>query len=397
MHNPPLDTPADEPIESFAVRFEGSEHEYRRIWSTNLILTVLTFGLYTPFARRRRLRYFLGLTEVAGSPLEFTGPWRSMLKGFLAVAGLYLAYSIASHSGQAGAVQALLAGIALLTPWAWGSRWRFRLAHTRWRGIRLRFTATWAETYFALWPLLPLAALLLFTPLLAQHLVESSQAGAMRAAPLVATFAGGLALLLLLAARLDCNGTRLLVQRTQVGHLPCHWRPGAPRYAEFLRAWLQAAALFAVLQFAAFLVIFVGAGLAGLALTGRAAPGTLGVIAAMASLPVAWASWAAAAGLRRARIFRLTWDHLAISSVARVRCDLEAGPYVRLCVRNAMLCAVTLGLWSPWAAVRQYRMRVESVTLHVKGGLDHITGDLERQQEALGDAVAELMGLELVG
>ena len=41
-----------------------------------------------------------------------------------------------------------------------------------------------------------------------------------------------------------------------------------------------------------------------------------------------------------------------------------------------MLCALTLGLWWPWAVVRQYRMRVESITVHVKGWLEDIATDL---------------------
>jgi hypothetical protein len=42
-------------------------------------------------------------------------------------------------------------------------------------------------------------------------------------------------------------------------------------------------------------------------------------------------------------------------------------------------------------------MRVESVTLFVKGGLDQLYGELVKQQGGLGDALADAAGLDLIG
>jgi uncharacterized membrane protein YjgN (DUF898 family) len=40
------------------IRFTGSGSEYFRIWAVNLLLIVVTLGLYLPFAKARRIRYF---------------------------------------------------------------------------------------------------------------------------------------------------------------------------------------------------------------------------------------------------------------------------------------------------------------------------------------------------
>lgn len=392
--NPRTVFPEDDVIESFPVTFDGEEREYFRLWAANLLLIALTLGLYTPFARRRRIRYFLGLTEVAGSPLDFIAPRRGMFKGFIAFGALYLAYTIAGNTGQEFVVRLFLAGAVLLAPWAWGSRRRFRLAYTRWRGVRLRFAATWAEIYFAQWPLVPLAVLLAGTPGLVRSLAQQAQPPHAGWLALLVLLATGLALLLV--ARLDCNCTRLLVQRTQVGHLPCRWRPARPRYRDFVRTWLLAGALFVGLYLGVLLLLGVVLVIVGFALR-PVSPVVIGTLGGVLGVPLTWIALAGPAALREARVFRLVWNNVAIGHVARLRCSLETGPYVRLCLVQALLCGLTLGLWWPRAAVRRWRMRAESVTLHVKGDLDAVTGDLARPQEALGDAIADMVGLELVG
>ena len=50
------------------------------------------------------------------------------------------------------------------------------------------------------------------------------------------------------------------------------------------------------------------------------------------------------------------------------------------------------------SSVSEYRMKTESVTLHVKGGVDQVAGTLVRQQDGgLGDALADAAGLDLIG
>ena len=46
------------PTPPLALRFTGSGSEYFRIWIVNLLLTVVTFGIYFPYAKARKLRYF---------------------------------------------------------------------------------------------------------------------------------------------------------------------------------------------------------------------------------------------------------------------------------------------------------------------------------------------------
>ncbi|MFN7641205.1 MAG: DUF898 family protein, partial [bacterium] len=146
-------------ITSYRLRFTGTGGEYFRVWIVNLLLSIVTLGLYTPWARRRTARWFYDHTQVADSSLEFTAPLRKMVVSFLIFALLYLTYHIAAETGQDTVALVFIVAAALLAPYLWGSAMRFRLASTRWRGLQLHFAAKWKEIYLASWPIFAMAAL----------------------------------------------------------------------------------------------------------------------------------------------------------------------------------------------------------------------------------------------
>jgi uncharacterized membrane protein YjgN (DUF898 family) len=107
---------------------------------------------------------------------------------------------------------------------------------------------------------------------------------------------------------------------------------------------------------------------------------------------------APARAYREARMFQLMWNNVGVSQVARFKCQLGTGRYVLLRLKNMLLTLLTLGLYRPFARVSEYRMKLESVTLHIKGGVDQMAGILVRQQQGgLGDALADAAGLDLIG
>ena len=69
-----IDTRAGAPdIEAFPLEFSGSGGEFFRVWIVNLLLTILTLGFYTPFARRRTAQYFYSHTLVGEQPAGVHG------------------------------------------------------------------------------------------------------------------------------------------------------------------------------------------------------------------------------------------------------------------------------------------------------------------------------------
>ena len=75
----PVDRPDDGPHD-YALSFSGSGAEYFRIWIVNLALTVATLGIYSAWAKVRRLQYFYRNTHLAGAAFNFHGQPKVILR-----------------------------------------------------------------------------------------------------------------------------------------------------------------------------------------------------------------------------------------------------------------------------------------------------------------------------
>jgi len=384
--------PAAPRIETFALKFTGDGGVYLGVWLVNLLLMVVTLGLYTPFARRRTLKYFYAHTVVAGSPLEFTGGLRRMVIGFLLFAALYLAYVIASTTEQDLTTGLLLAGWLLITPWLWASATRFRLASTRWRGIHFNFAGRTREAYAASWPYLGILGV---GALVGVAVGLGGSRGKPSVALLLLALAAALVGLLYFVVRLEFNYTRLRVQRTDFGGQAGRWKP---ELKDFLRITAAAFGLFV----AACAVFGTVIGLAVWMLweTRPVSKGALiavGVLAPFAMLLLAYLSLSPALAYREARKFVLVWDKAGLGGLARFRSSLQPWAFVRLRFRNLLLTIVTGGFYRPFAVTSEYRMKLESLTLYVKGGLDEVVGRLATPQGAFADAMGDAVGFDVVG
>ena len=400
-------------IDAHPLEFTGSGGEYFRVWIVNVLLSIVTLGIYTPWARRRTAQYFYSHTLVAGSPLEFTAQQRKMVMGFVLLMLITLAYNIAANTGQDAAVGVLLLTGAVLSPLIWGSAMRFRLGATRWRGLRLQFTAHWKEVYLASWPLFALAlvwfgvffGMQILSPELADVLQEVEDEAANPKMPSFTPAMGallllGLVLTVLCFIRLEYNYKSLLVLKAQVGTEKGRWKPV---YMDFVKVWLATVAVFVltVVGFSVLIGVLAGSSIALFA--GQSNRMGLWmilviIVSIIAGIFMLILASAPARAYREARMFQLMWNNIGVSHVARFKCHLKSGRYVWLRIKNMLLTLLTLGLYRPFARVSEYRMKCESVTLHVKGGVEQVTGAMVRQQQGgLGDALADAAGLDLIG
>ena len=58
------------PVESQRLTFTGSGGEYFKIWIVNLLLTIVTLGIYSAWAKVRRNEYFYRHTRLAGAGFD---------------------------------------------------------------------------------------------------------------------------------------------------------------------------------------------------------------------------------------------------------------------------------------------------------------------------------------
>src|ERR1700743_2746424 len=115
------------------VTFTGTGAEYFGIWIVNLLLTILTLGIYSSWAKVRRLQYFYRHTEVAGSTFDFHGNPVKIFIGRLIAVAMLIAYNVSVRLHSVVTL-VILGAIAFVMPWLLRNSFRFRLYNSSWRG-----------------------------------------------------------------------------------------------------------------------------------------------------------------------------------------------------------------------------------------------------------------------
>ena len=131
-----------------AFRFTGDWKEFLPIALTNLLLTIVTLGIYRFWAKARERRYLWSRTRFIDDHLEWTGTGLDMFIGFLIVTvillPLFLGFQHVMQAmtlrGEVGLVALLslvfYAGIFYMIGVAQFRALRYRLTRTWWHGIR---------------------------------------------------------------------------------------------------------------------------------------------------------------------------------------------------------------------------------------------------------------------
>jgi uncharacterized membrane protein YjgN (DUF898 family) len=378
------------------VSFTGSGSEYFCIWIVNLLLLLVTFGLYYPWAKVRRLRYFYGNTQVAGHAFDFHGNPRAMLRGQLFVGVLLFVYSAAGKVSPVAGLIALLI-MAAVWPLLFRASLRFKMAQTSWRGLRFQFDGTAAGAYKALMPAF-VASIAILACLQAIAPSGETSGAAAQAAPSTAAIAAlsGTMLAALLCVPLmwwalkhyQHGHLRLTSSRTQF------LASAGSFYGVFLRTvlvLLGAGAAFAVVL-GALAWMFVSM----LSLSGSSrSTGGAAMLAGLVALFTYAMLLMLAYPYFTSRMQNLVWSRTAARSI-RFDSALRLQPLFFLTLKNWFLVAVTLGLYWPFAAVALARLRLQAVTVLADEDLDQLVSrQRDDMRDASGEVAADMFGLDV--
>jgi len=367
------------------IQFTGSGSEYFRIWIVNLLLIVVTLGLYLPFAKARRLRYLWSNTVVDGQALSFHGNAWKMFRGFVLLLLLSGSYAVASRLSVTAGIFAFTVMCAL-----WPSLWRaslqFRMANTGWRGLRFAFTGDVAGAYKAWLPIyIPLVVMVA-----AQLLLADAQLRKDFSAPVqVYAVLMGVSLLTLMVLtpwglarikRYQHGGYALADQQTRMDL-------GTGRFYG-LGFKTLGVGLLAILAPAFALGVLAAVLFAGnkMALTVAVPVGVLvGYLMGFAVVGPYWT----------ARLQNMVWSHTA-SQDLRFDSQLKMRSLLGLTVVNFLLMALTLGLYRPFAVIATTRLRLEAVSLSSEADIDRwLAGAAAQYQDAAGDAAGDFFGIDM--
>jgi uncharacterized membrane protein YjgN (DUF898 family) len=323
-------TPSEIPFE-----FNGVGRQYFKIWIVNILLSIVTLGIYSAWAKVRRKQYLYGNTRLRGAAFEYLADPLKILKGRLIVIGFFLLSYAATYVLPATQIVFTLIFIVAL-PWVIVRTLMFNARNSAIRNIPFGFKGRVkdAALVYLWWPFVAIFTLGIIFPYVyyrqKKFIVENSTYGT----------------------------TRFVFTATS---------------REYYRLFMGAIIPILVGILAIVAVGYLFAPLSGVVMVGL----YLYLFAFYA-----------------VKTTNLLYN---ASSIAhnRFRADLKIVPYLMLVLTNSLATALTLGIFSPWAVIRTLRYRLGHLTLLADEDPERFVAGQEEHVSALGEEVGDFFDMDI--
>lgn len=328
-------------ISETQIQFHAKTSEFFSIWITNLLLTIVTFGIYSAWAKVRTLKYLYGNIEVNGARFDYHARPIQILKGRILVGALFGIYFLCMHFiPEAIFVIGFL--YALLMPFLVVQALAFHFGNTSYRNIRFGFQRDYKESYltsfkvFVIW----LFTLGLGFPY-ALYRVTHFRLNRIRFGLQKFTFEGG--------------------------------------KSEYVRLYYSCLGVIVLAGFLSGLIGFV-LGSSG------------GLIAAFAMYGVYFVIF----GISRALAYNLVSEYTTAGPI-KFKSTLNGWELVGVYFTNILGCVLTFGLATPWALLRTMKYRLDhTVILAPANALDQIAATSKDENgNAIADAAVDINFIDI--
>lgn len=369
------------PEQAYDFEFRGRAGEFFRIWIVNVVLTVLTLGIYAAWAKVRTRRYFHGNTLLDGKPFDFTANPIAILKGNLIFGGLFILYSVAGAVFPPLAIAVMLL-IAALAPWLIHKAMRFRAHHTVHRNVRFGFRGTTGEAYavFFGWPILVALTLGILGPYVQfrqrkyflGNLGWGKAEAAMRGSAgfFYKTFLKMVGMLVLVAVLAVLVGQAMVIKTlTDDEPMPAAMEQSAAPDATVTDDKGSGGDTRKVPPGMEGLIIF----------------GVLGFYLYLFFVFVYYQV--------RAQNYCLNTTHWG--EVGRLESRVRVRDLMWLYFSNGLAVLLSLGLLIPWVKIRMARYRAQRTRFLCAGSLDAVTAGVVAEESAMGDAGADVFDFDI--
>lgn len=156
---------ASQPHKTLPFEFRGKGFEYFKLWVVNVLLSVITLGIYSAWATVRNNRYLYANLYLNNSHFRYLANPVQILKGRIIAVVLFVIYNIILQTMPIiGAVLALLLIISI--PYFINKSLAFNRRMTSYKNIQFRFHASYKQAFMAIlvWPLIGILTLGLLYP-----------------------------------------------------------------------------------------------------------------------------------------------------------------------------------------------------------------------------------------
>lgn len=166
---------APQPVQGFerALTFSGNAKEFFGIWIVNVLLTIVTLGIYSAWAKVRTNQYFYGNTAIENDRFTYLATPIQILKGRIIAVLFFITFAlVVNFFPVVGAFMNLV--FLLLMPLLICMSLRFNMRMTSFRNVRFDFTGRYGRAFavFILYPFLSVFTLYLAFPLVLKKMDE---------------------------------------------------------------------------------------------------------------------------------------------------------------------------------------------------------------------------------
>jgi uncharacterized membrane protein YjgN (DUF898 family) len=132
------------------LEFKGSGSTLFGLTIVNTILTVITLGIYYPWAKAKYLKYYYQNFYMSGDNFSFHGTGAEMFKGFIK-AFIFIVVIVALYAGllalklTALGIIIYVLGCLVIAPIAMHGTMRYRMAKTSWRSIHFGYRGNFTD------------------------------------------------------------------------------------------------------------------------------------------------------------------------------------------------------------------------------------------------------------
>lgn len=338
-------------------QFTGNGFEYFRIWIVNVLLTIITLGIYSAWAKVRTKRYFYRNTKVDGSPFEYHAKPIQILKGRLLIFGGYVIFAMTTQFQPViGLMIAIIIGLA--TPWLVVRSHVFTARNSSWRNIRFDFNERSLKDAISTFLIIPI--LIPFT-------------------------------LGIIIPYLSYRGWRFSVTNSRVGRQSFSFQ--SVRVGAYYRAFFAMVFLLVVVVLAFFGLI------AGSNLVFRVQDldprGGTSLFSLVPLLLIFFLYLIAVPG------YRVMTRNISLNGTAlgdhTFESTLKVWSVIWIYISNAVAIVFSIGLLIPWARVRVSRYLANHLVLNAADDLESFVQAEKRKASAFGEEATDFMDIDVGG
>jgi uncharacterized membrane protein YjgN (DUF898 family) len=363
--NQDSDVEAQVDYQHLPFEFRGNAKEFFGIWIVNVLLTILTLGIYTAWAKVRTKRYFYGNTTVDNSAFDYLANPVTILKGWLIAVLFFILYSVVTNIIPSS-VYIFMVLFLLALPWLVIRSLAFRARNTAYRNIRFHFNEDYSDAikvFIGLSVLMPLTLGLIYPYAMyrqKQFILDNSG-----------------------------YGTSPFSFYAQIKDF----------YKVYAVVWIGSIAVFIAL----YMTIFqdMGSLIASMEATenmNQAEPDPelikqliayqFGIMAMMGILLLF------AYAFLQARIQNIIWNNAELDN-NRFNSTIRVRDLMWIYFSNTLVIIFSFGLMVPWAKVRLARYRLNHLSLLAKGNLDSFVAKEGKKLNAMGEEVGEVFDFDI--